>query len=598
MNSPLSLEIRRFGARRTLACTKATVGVIALALLAIHPDLQPNRISAAIGMAIVLATAIGQIMTRNEPGRLIEGPIAASAGVLINGFGKEQVTAVTLLWIAAVVCGVLARGRDNPGGSAVFGVALLLPIALTGEMRTEYFALCVAAAAMAISGRLILGELGGALELARYEADHDILTGTLSRSAFKAALDEIITSPERSEPIALMTIDLDEFNQINKVHGHAAGDAVLVEIAQRVRDCGGNGTIVGRLGGDEFAAVLREQEAAGCATRLLRELAEGGSGRANAMGSVGIAVAPKDGDDADSLLRAADVALRVAKRSPHPRISAYEGESLGGDGKRGAEAALARLIAGDGIAMVAQPIFELRTGAIHSYEALARFHGRATDSPLHWFSLADEFAKRRDLERACLTEALKLLDDLPAGSLLSINLSGPVLGDRETAAIFESAPDLSRVIVELTEETLIDDPALHAAIAVLRGRGVSFAIDDMGAGYAGLRQITAVHPDYLKLDRTMVAGIQHDRDRRALVNAIVDYVERVGAQLVAEGVETTEELEAIEALGIHLAQGFLLARPGAPWPQIENRSALPDAASNGSSKHRQSRRSGRSRQTA
>ena len=118
-----------------------------------------------------------------------------------------------------------------------------------------------------------------------------------------------------------------------------------------------------------------------------------------------------------------------------------------------------------------------------------------------------------------------------------------------------------------------DDPSLEAAIAVLRRRGTKLAVDDMGAGYAGLRQITAVHPDYLKLDRSLVTEIESDPDRAALVKAMVDYAERVGALVVAEGIETEAELRALADLGVHLLQGFLFARPGPGWPLNGSRPA-------------------------
>ncbi|MEA2468344.1 MAG: hypothetical protein QOJ57_2470, partial [Thermoleophilaceae bacterium] len=270
------------------------------------------------------------------------------------------------------------------------------------------------------------------------------------------------------------------------------------------------------------------------------------------------------------LLRAADVALRVAKRSGKQQIATYAGESFGEDGPRGARGALARLIAGQGIAMVVQPIVDHASGDVHAYEALARFHTRGTDSPLHWFALADEFGMREELELACLEAALRLLDDLPAGARLSVNLSGPVLMGTGAQALLAARPDVSRLIVEVTEEALVQrDASLVAALAPLLARGAQFAVDDMGAGYSGLRQITALHPTYLKLDRSLVRGIDTDPDRAALLRALVGYAEHTGAHLVAEGVETAAELAAVSAVGVPLIQGWYYGRPAPPWPRVE-----------------------------
>ncbi|MEA2375696.1 MAG: hypothetical protein QOD53_2159, partial [Thermoleophilaceae bacterium] len=243
--------------------------------------------------------------------------------------------------------------------------------------------------------------------------------------------------------------------------------------------------------------------------------------------------------------------------------------SFGEDGPKGARGALARLIEGEGIAMVVQPIVDWRTGKVHAYEALARFQTRGTSSPLHWFALADEFGLREDLEIACLEAALELLDYVPAGARLSVNLSGPVLMGERAQRILASRADVSALIVEVTEEALVHrDAALKSAIEPLLARGAHFAVDDMGAGYSGLGQVTALHPTYLKLDRSLVREIDKDPDRAALLRALAGYSEHTGALMVAEGVETAEELDAIADLGIPLIQGYYLGRPAPPWPDV------------------------------
>jgi EAL domain-containing protein (putative c-di-GMP-specific phosphodiesterase class I) len=218
--------------------------------------------------------------------------------------------------------------------------------------------------------------------------------------------------------------------------------------------------------------------------------------------------------------------------------------------------------------MAVQPIVDLRDGSTHAYEALARFGQGGTESPLHWLSLAEEFGERDALERACLRAALELLARRPEGTRVSVNLSAPVLLDERTLAILAREEDLSGLIIEVTEEALVQSEAqLHATIAPLRARGARLAVDDMGAGYSGLRQITMVQPSYLKLDRSLVSGIDRSDDRAALVSALVGYAEHVGSLLVAEGIETAAELKTLVDLGVPLAQGFYLGRPGAPWPQ-------------------------------
>jgi EAL domain-containing protein (putative c-di-GMP-specific phosphodiesterase class I) len=274
-----------------------------------------------------------------------------------------------------------------------------------------------------------------------------------------------------------------------------------------------------------------------------------------------------DADNAETLLLAGDIASRVAKRGETvDEVPRREGEVLRADERGRVEAKLARLIAGDGLSMAVQPIVDVRTGSVHAYEALARFTG-STDGPLHWFEMAATLGRREELERACLRAALALFAQRPAGVRLSVNLSAPVLLDPLTLEIFDEQHDLAGLIVEITEETLVQsDTQLRTAIAPLQQRGALLAVDDMGAGYSGLRQITSVRPSYLKLDRSLISGIDRDRDRAALVGALVGYSNQVGSMVVAEGIEHSAELRLLGELGVPLSQGYYTGRPGRPWP--------------------------------
>jgi EAL domain-containing protein (putative c-di-GMP-specific phosphodiesterase class I) len=193
-------------------------------------------------------------------------------------------------------------------------------------------------------------------------------------------------------------------------------------------------------------------------------------------------------------------------------------------------------------------------------------------SPLHWLEVAEELGERPALERACLASALRLFDQRPAGTRLSVNISIPALLEPATRELLDDFAGgrrdaLEGLIVEITEETLVGNSAEVRGIGdALRERGARPAVDDVGAGYSGLRQITEVLPDYLKLDRSLVAGIDTDADRAALVSALAGYSRHVRSLLVAEGVENPAEQRCLESLDVPLAQGFHLAMPGEPWP--------------------------------
>jgi EAL domain-containing protein (putative c-di-GMP-specific phosphodiesterase class I) len=202
---------------------------------------------------------------------------------------------------------------------------------------------------------------------------------------------------------------------------------------------------------------------------------------------------------------------------------------------------------------------------VHAFEALARFRTRGTSSPLHWFALADEFGVRHDLELACLNAALALLPQRAANSLLSVNLSGSALADPRAQAMLDAQPTLSGLIIEVPENSLLDGIAgLDAAITKLIARDARFALDNIGAGYSGLRQITTMRPNYLKLDRALTNNIDSDPDRAALITALLSYARQTEAHVIAEGVENSTELATLKQLGVPLAQGYYLGAPATP----------------------------------
>jgi diguanylate cyclase (GGDEF)-like protein len=559
-------------ARRTAAWARAAIGLAGIALIVVKPGLLEVPALGIAGFATIIATAGVHLFARRVKLLKLEESLAGVAAVLIVGLGNQRVDVLSILWLAAVASGVMARGgRVHWIGRTIVLSALALPIIRETSLSAEYAGLVVASIALLLTiGRLTV-ELNNLLRKARWDADHDGLTGLLSRNAFHAALEKASTRADEQRTLSLLMFDLDGFGAINKTAGQASGDALLARFGELLLAQSTGGAVGGRLGGDEFAILLPGADAPALADRLLQSLPQGEEDGRRIATSVGIAQAPRDGSDAEALLRAADIALRVAKKAAGDgQVSVYSGGSLSGDGQRSARGALRRAIDGDGLTMVVQPIVDLRNGSIHAYEALARFGANGGGSPLQWFSLADELGEREALEQACLREALALFPHRPRGTRLSVNLSAPVLLDRSTLRMLDHIRDLSELIIEVTEEALVhNDEQLNVALAPLRERGAQMAVDDMGAGYSGLGQIMAVHPSYLKLDRSLISGIDVDPERAALIGALADYAARVGSLLVAEGMETAEELHALIELGVPLAQGFYLSRPSAPWPLVQ-----------------------------
>ncbi len=229
---------------------------------------------------------------------------------------------------------------------------------------------------------------------------------------------------------------------------------------------------------------------------------------------------------------------------------------------------LQQAVNGLGVTAHYQPVVDLERGTIVGYEALARFSGWS-GSPEAWFEAARRHGCEAALEAATLVAGLSARHDLPADTFLSVNLGPAVLAAPEVWSVLDSAGSLAGVVVELTEHVRVDSYAdLAPLLDRLRELGALIAIDDAGAGYAGLRHVLAIRPDFVKIDRDLVHGLGRDEARRAMVESLGALAGRLDAWVIAEGVETEEELHTLIDLGIPLAQGYHLARPQAGYGEL------------------------------
>jgi EAL domain-containing protein (putative c-di-GMP-specific phosphodiesterase class I) len=222
----------------------------------------------------------------------------------------------------------------------------------------------------------------------------------------------------------------------------------------------------------------------------------------------------------------------------------------------------------DDLTLVFQPIVDLAAATVAGYEALARFPGSA--GPDVWFAAAAEAGIAAELEALAIHKALAVVPALPADTFMTVNVSPHILGSAPVQAALATRPDLHRVVVELTEHTPVHDlAALRRQCDELRARGALIALDDAGSGYSGLQQLAALRPQIVKLDRALVSDADTDPVRVALAEMLGEFAGRIDAWLLAEGIETPAELAAFAQLGVPLAQGWLLGRPGpgfAPLP--------------------------------
>jgi diguanylate cyclase (GGDEF)-like protein/PAS domain S-box-containing protein len=416
-------------------------------------------------------------------------------------------------------------------------------------------------------------------EALAHQALHDGLTGLPNRLLLQDRLAQAIRMGERdSRPFALCVIDLDRFKDVNDTLGHLAGDQLLQEVAFRLRSALRASDTVARLGGDEFALVLPDADA-GAAMLAAQKVVEclGASlmleGHEVAVGaSVGIAVYPENGSDADTLLRRADLAMYTAKQTrggyalytPDLDHSSTERLTLVG--------ALRRAIADDELTLFYQPKVDCRTGAVAGVEALVRWQHpqQGLVQPDRFIPLAEQTGLIRPLTRWVLNAAVRqarLWHDEGLFLSVAVNLSAHDLQDvelpgwlTELLARWEVGPEWLKL--ELTESALMSDPDQAMEVLTrLCGLGFRIAIDDFGTGYSSLGYLKRLPAHEIKIDRSFVADMAaHDRDR-AIVRSTIDLGHNLGLAAVAEGVEDQRTLDLLSGLGCDLAQGFFLSRP-------------------------------------
>ncbi len=235
---------------------------------------------------------------------------------------------------------------------------------------------------------------------------------------------------------------------------------------------------------------------------------------------------------------------------------------------------LAAACRGIGLRTVYQPIVDVTRGVVTGYESLARFAAPPANPEL-WFAAAREHGCEAELEAAALANALSARSTLPANCFLTVNVSPSALASGAVRQIWREHGDLNGLVIELTEQARIESYSdLEPDLNRLRSAGALIAVDDAGAGYAGLRHLLNLRPSIIKLDRDLVANIDLDETKRALAEMLGTFASRIDAWLLAEGIEREGELDTLAGLGVPLVQGYLLGRPGPPWVPVDTDAAL------------------------
>jgi diguanylate cyclase (GGDEF)-like protein len=409
-------------------------------------------------------------------------------------------------------------------------------------------------------------------------AFNDSLTGLPNRAFFRQHLDLELKQVERrgGSGLALLCVDLDNFKSVNDTLGHPIGDQLLRAVGVRLGANVGD-AMVARLGGDEFTVILSHRdahEAAGAiAGRLIAALAEPfevGGHELSAGASVGIAMAPGDAADADTLLKHADLALYQAKGEGGGTYRFFESEmNARAQARHQLEADLRRAIGHGEFELYFQPLFDLETNRIGSFEALIRWNhpSRGLVAPDEFIPLAEETGLIVPIGAWVIQEACRQAAKWPDEVRVAVNVSSvqfrkPGLANVLIQALAASGLDPKRLEVEITESIFLESSdALIAVLHSLRAMGIRIALDDFGTGYSSLSYLQSFPFDKIKIDRSFIQQLLSRAGSTAIVRAITDLARALGMETTAEGVENPEQLAELRLHGCSSVQGYLFSKP-------------------------------------
>ena len=424
-----------------------------------------------------------------------------------------------------------------------------------------------------------------AYDQARLDSLRDGLTGMGNHRAFQEEVTSFVAEARSiGRPFALLFIDVDDLKKTNDLHGHAAGDELLRTTARIVAGNMRRADRSFRIGGDEFAVLLADcdaEQGALIGRRILASALDGSAGTArNGPFSVtiGVSAFPAPAADRQMLLHQADAAMYWGKRHGRTDVQVFDParHGIADDQRPHSElaAAVTRVAAGRLLRPVYQAIYDLKTGAVTGYEGLVRpLPNSGFENATQLFVAAESTGRTVELDLASLEVVLAGARGLHDRGYLSVNLSPRSL-ETEAFSPFELLAlarrygiDPARLVVELTEREAIEDLArLRVALGALRRHGVRTAADDVGAGNAGLRLLSELTFDVMKIDLSLVQAGAARESAEAVLHALRDLARRRGQTVVAEGVETPDQLVEVMALGLDCGQGYLLRRP-MPTPE-------------------------------
>ncbi len=426
-------------------------------------------------------------------------------------------------------------------------------------------------------------------------AHHDPLTRLPNRVLFHDRMEQALAQIDRGVQFAVLCLDLDRFKLVNDTLGHPVGDALLREVAERLKACVREGDTVARLGGDEFAIILLDlsdpPEIYALATRIIEVIGSSfaiDGNQINVGTSIGIALSPADGSMVEQLLKKADTALYGAKSSGRGNAFFYEEVmNTALQLRRETEAGLCRAIAEQEFELHFQALVDAHSRRLTSFEALIRWQHpqQGLVFPDAFVPVAESSGLIGAIGQWVLRKACTVAATWPDNINIAVNLSPSQFKDKNLvsyvrAALADSGLSAHRLELEITESVLLhDSSAILAILNEIKALGVKISMDDFGTGYSSLSYLRSFPFDKVKIDRSFVQDLPRDRNAMAIVHAIVGLGETFGMTITAEGVETDEQAEQLAMANCTHLQGYLFSKPitAAEIPALMQRLATASA---------------------
>ncbi len=497
---------------------------------------------------------------------MVSNAVGYATGIAARNAGRPGIAIGQMVLVFSPICVALGM-QDDLALRVLAASILLLAPAMVSITLNVFRVLRDSISAAETSARLA--------DKMQHLARSDVVTGLHNRAGLNHHLVERLAGRKPDNKLALFWLDLDRFKEVNDTLGHQVGDKVLAEVGVRLRDEAPDNAVIGRFGGDEFLVACEvedRREVEAIALALLGEVTRPmriGEDRLEIGSSMGIAVLPDDGEDLDSLMQGADLALYHAKVNGRNQASFFDPSMTRNlVRRREIEAELRLALQRDELSIFFQPIVDLATGRIRAFEALVRwFHPEKGElRPDEFIPVAEETGAIITLGNWITAQAAKAAAQWPDDVTVAVNLSplqikapGAALGILN--ALREAKLPPHRLELEITETVLLDhSKQTEDFMAELGAAGIRFALDDFGTGYSSLGYLSKYPFGKIKIDRSFVSGDNVGQKSDAIIRAVSEMASTLGMEIVAEGLETIEQVAAVRAAGCTLGQGYYFSR--------------------------------------